>query len=41
MRLIKLGDEGYKANGIYFIRNDQGAENQLEHLVPDFSSGLT
>ena len=41
MRLIKLGDDGYKANGIYFIRNDQGAENQLEHFVPDFSSGLT
>ena len=41
IRLIKLGDEGYKANGIYFIRNDQGAENQLEHFVPDFSSCLT
>ena len=41
MRVIQLGDEGYKANGIYFIRNDQGAENQLEHFVPDFSSGLT
>ena len=41
MRLIKPGDDGYKANGIEFIRNDQGAENQLEHFVPDFSSGLT
>ena len=41
MRVIQLGDDGYKANGIYFIRNDQGAENQLEHFVPDFSSGLT
>ena len=41
MSVIQLGDEGYKANGIYFIRNDQGAEKQLEHFVPDFSSGLT
>ena len=41
MRLIQPGDEGYKANGLEFIRNDQGAEKQLEHFVPDFSSGLT
>ena len=41
MRVIQLGDDGYKANGIYFIRNDQGAENQLEHFVPDVSSDLT
>ena len=41
MRVIQPGDDGYKANGLSFIRNDQGAENQLEHFVPDFSSGLT
>ena len=40
-RTIKPTDPGYKANGIYFVRNDQGAEKQLEHFVPDFSSGLT
>ena len=40
-RPLKPGDDGYKANSIYFVRNDQGAENQLEHFVPDFSSGLT
>ena len=40
-RTIKPADPGYNANGIYFVRNDQGAERQLEHFVPDFSSGLT
>ena len=40
-RTIKPTDPGYKANGIYFIRNHNGAENQLEHFVPDQTSGLT
>ena len=40
-RPIKRTDPGYKANGISFVRNDQGAEKQLEHFVTDFSSGLT
>ena len=40
-RAIKPTDPGYKANGIYFVRNDQGADKQLEHFVPDFASGLT
>ena len=31
----------YKANGITFVRNDQGADKQLEHFVPDRASGLT
>ena len=33
--------DDYKANGIYFVRNDQGAEKQLEYIVPDRASGLT
>ena len=40
-RITKRDDPNYKANGISFIRNNQGAEKQLEHFVPDFSSGLT
>ena len=40
-RPIKRTDPGYKANSISFVRNDQGAEKQLEHFVPDFSNGLT
>ena len=28
-RITDRDDSNYKANGIYFIRNDQGAENQL------------
>ena len=31
----------YKANGITFVRNDQGADKQLEHFVPNRASGLT
>ena len=34
-RITKRDDPNYKANGIYFIRNDQGADKQLEHFVPD------
>ena len=33
--------KNYKANGIYFMRNDQGADKQLEHFVPNQTSGLT
>ena len=33
--------DDYKANGIYFVRNDQGADKQLEHFVPNRASGLT
>ena len=40
-RPIKRTDSDYKANSIYFVRNDQGAEKQLEHFVPNRSSGLT
>ena len=31
----------YKANGITFVRNDQGADKQLENFVPNRASGLT
>ena len=34
-------DRNYKANGIYFMRNDQGAEKQFEHFVTNYSQGLT
>ena len=40
-RITKRDDPNYKANGITFIRNDQGADKQLEHFVPDRASGLT
>ena len=40
-RITNRDDSNYKANGISFMRNDQGAENQLEHFVPDHANGLT
>ena len=40
-RITDRNNSNYKANGISFMRNDQGAENQLEHFVPDLASGLT
>ena len=40
-RIPNRDDSNYKANGISFIRNDQGAANQLEHFVPDHANGLT
>ena len=40
-RITDRNNSGYKANGISFVRNDQGAENQLEHFVPDRANGLT
>ena len=40
-RITDRDDSKYKANDIYFIRNDQGAENQLEHFVPNYTDGLT
>ena len=36
------GDSGTTDNNtIVFIRNDQGADKQLEHFVPNRASGLT
>ena len=40
-RITNRDDPNYKANGITFVRNDQGADKQLEHFVPNRSSGLT
>ena len=40
-RITNRDDSNYKANGITYIRNDQGADKQLEHFVPDKTSGLT
>ena len=40
-RITDRNNLNYKANGISFIRNDQGADKQLEHFVPDHTNGLT
>ena len=40
-RITDRNNSNYKGNGIYFMRNDQGADKQLEHFVPDYTSGLT
>ena len=40
-RITKLEDPNYKANGIYFVRNDQGADKQFEYFVPKYSQGIT
>ena len=40
-RITKLEDPNYKANGIYFVRNDQGADKQFEYFVPNYSQGIT
>ena len=40
----KFSDEGGKAsdgNAVYFIRNDDGTENQFDFFVPDEAQGLT
>ena len=40
-RITDRSDSDYKANGISFIRNDQGADKQLDHFVPDHANGFT
>ena len=40
-RVTKLTDPNYKANGIYYVRNDQGADKQFEYFVPNYSQGIT
>ena len=40
-RITDRNNSDYKANGISFIRNDQGADKQLEQFVPDHANGLT
>ena len=34
-------DPNYRANWIYFVRNDQGADIEFEYFVPNYSQGLT
>ena len=34
-------DPDYRGSGIYFVRNDQGADKQFEYFVPNYSQGLT
>ena len=33
--------DDYKANGISFVRNDQGADKQFEYFVPNYSQVIT
>ena len=40
-RVTKLEDPNCKANGIYYVRNDQGAHKQIEYFVPNYSQGIT
>ena len=40
-RVTDRHDPNYKANGISFMRNDQGADKQFEYFVPNYSQGLT
>ena len=40
-RVMDIKDPNYRANGIYFVQNDQGADKQFEHFVPHYSQGLT
>ena len=40
-RVTDRNDPNYKANGISFMRNDQGADKQFEYFVPNYSQGLT
>ena len=40
-RITNRDDPNYKANGITFVRNDQGIDRQLEYFVPNRTSGLT
>ena len=40
-RITNRDDPNYKANGITFVRNDQGADKQIEHFVPNHACVLT
>ena len=40
-RQTDLTKDDYKANGIYYVRNDQGADKQFEYFVPNYSQGIT
>ena len=40
-RETDITKDDYKANGIYYVRNDQGADKQFEYFVPNYSQGIT
>ena len=42
-RVTKIDDPNpnYKANGITYVRNGQGADKQFEYFVPNYSQGIT
>ena len=40
-RQTDITKDHYKANGIYYVRNDQGADKQFEYFVPNYSQGIT
>ena len=39
--ITKRDDPNYKANGITFVRNDQGADKQFKYFVPSYSQRIT
>ena len=39
--MTKIDDLNYKANGIYYVQKDQGADKQFEYFVPNYSQGIT
>ena len=40
-RVTDRNNANYRANGISFMRNDQGADKQFEHFVPNYLQGIT
>ena len=40
-RVTDITKDDYKANGIYYVRNDQGADKQFEYFVPNYSQVIT
>ena len=40
-RVTDRKDLNYRANGITFVRNDQGADKQFDYFVPHYAQGLT
>ena len=40
-RVTDITKSDHKANGIYFIRNHQGADKQFGYFVPNYSQGIT
>ena len=40
-RITDRNDPNYKANVIYYVRNDQGADKQFKYFVANYSQGIT